>query len=46
MPQSIAKTYEDREVERTKLLIKKEDQKLKEKESEIEKRVSKIKAET
>lgn len=46
VPESIAKTYEEREVERTKLLIKKQDQRLKEKESEIEKKVSKIQAET
>lgn len=46
VPNSIAANYEEREVERTKVLMKKEEQKLKEKESEIEKRVSKIKAET
>ena len=46
VPESIAQTYEDREVERTKLLIKKQEQRLREKEAEIEKEVQKIKAET
>ena len=46
VPASIAETFEDREVERTKLLIKKQEQRLSEKESEIEKKLSKIKAET
>ena len=46
VPDAIAKSYEEREVERTKLLIKKEEQKLREKESEIEKKISKIQAET
>lgn len=46
VPPSIAETFEDREVERTKLLIKKQEQRLSEKESEIEKKLSKIKAET
>jgi hypothetical protein len=31
VPETIARNYEEREVERTKLLIKKEEQKLKEK---------------
>lgn len=46
VPDSIAKSYEQREVERTKLLIRKEEQYLREKESEIEKKVSKMHAET
>ncbi len=46
VPASIAETFEDREVERTKLLIKKQEQRLSEKESEIEKKLSKIRAET
>lgn len=46
VPEAIAKSYEEREVERTKLLIKKEEQRLREKESEIEKKISKIQAET
>lgn len=35
VPPAIAETFEDREVERTKLLIKKQEQRLTEKESEI-----------
>ena len=54
VPNSIAATYEEREVERTKLLIRKEEQRLREKgtpiykylEAEIAKKISKIQAET
>jgi hypothetical protein len=35
VPQVIAQNYEEREAQRTQLLIKKEEQKLREKESEI-----------
>lgn len=45
VPPQISQTYIDREVERTKLLIQREEQKLISKRSEIEKRLNKIRAE-